>query len=277
MSGGPAPSAKMYSLRMTSEAQAPRPFPYGHLLYELTRTEVLMRDQGTVLGFLWTLLHPALMFAVLYALFVKWMGKFVDTYAVYLLVGLVLWNFFQKSTTYALGSFRRFRAPVLNYRFPREIVVFASVGAVLWSSAMEFCVLVPVLLALGQPLRWTWLLLPGVFALELLLATALGLFLAVCAVEFEDLERIWDVLTSALFYLTPVFYPLSILSPRYQELMRLNPLMQILQMFRDCVIAGQPPDAGIFLALFALGALGLVAGLALLRRLEFRLADKLAV
>ncbi len=266
----------MYSLSMANPP-APRPFPYGHLLYELTRTEVLMRDQGTVLGFIWTLLHPALMFAVLYALFVKWMGKFVDTYAVYLLVGLVAWNFFQKSTSYALGSFRRFRAQVLNYRFPREIVVYSAVGAVVWSSAMEFCVLVPVLFALGQSLRWTWLLLPAVFALELLLATALGLFLAVCAVEFEDLERIWDVLTSALFYLTPVFYPLSIVSPRYQDLMRLNPLLHILQMFRDCIIAGRPPSAGVFLVLLLLGAAGVAAGLALLRRLEFRLADKLAV
>ncbi|MBI5239758.1 MAG: ABC transporter permease [Elusimicrobia bacterium] len=262
---------------MADVPEPAKPFPYGHLLYELTRTEVLMRDQGTVLGFLWTLLHPALMFAVLYALFVKWMGKFVDTYAVYLLVGIVLWNFFQKSTSYALGSFRRMRGTVLNYRFPREIVVFSAVGAVLWSSAMEFCVLVPVLLALGQAPHWTWLLLPGVFALELLLATALSLFLAICAVEFEDLERIWDVLTSAMFYLTPVFYPLSILSPRYQELMRLNPLMQILRMFRDCVIAGKPPAAGVVLALLAIGLAGVAAGRALLRRLEYRLADKLAV
>lgn len=267
----------MYSLPMPNAPAPQRPFPYGHLLYELTRSEILMRDQGTVLGFLWTLLHPILMFAVLYTLFVKWMGKFVDTYAVYLLVGLVLWNFFQKSTTSALGSFRKVRGTVLNFRFPREIVVFSAIGAVLWSSVMEFCVLIPVLLLLGQSLHWTWLFLPGIFALELLLATGLGLFLAILAVEFEDLERIWDVLTSALFYLTPVFYPLSILSSRYQELMRLNPLMQILQAFRDCVIAGKPPDVGVVLILLTAGVVGVAAGLWLLRRLEFRLADKLAV
>src|SRR3989338_11260350 len=113
----------MYHSSAMERSQAS--FAYLDVLWEMTRGEIKQRDQGTALGFLWTLLHPALIFAVLYGLFSKWVGKFVDGYVVYLLVGLVLWNFFQKATTYALGSFRRFRGTVLNYRFPREIVVLS--------------------------------------------------------------------------------------------------------------------------------------------------------
>lgn len=250
-------------------------FPYGELLWEMTRGEVLIRDQGTMLGFLWTLLHPALMFAVLYGLFAKWVGKFVDEYVVYLLTGLVLWNFFQKATTAALGSLRRARGSVLNYRFPREIVVFSAVGAVLWSSLLEMAVLLATVIALGQEPNSAWLLLPFIFALEGALATGVGLFLAVWSVDYQDLERVWEVLSSALFYLTPIFYPLSIMGPDKQLLLRLNPLTQLMGAFRSCVIDGLPPDAAptAAVAVFSVGML--LAGRWLLRRREQELADKL--
>lgn len=236
-----------------------------------------MREQGTALGFLWTLLHPALMFVVLYGLFAKWVGRFVEQYMVYLLLGLVFWNFFQKATSYALGSFRRARGTVLNYRFPREIIVLSSIGAVLWSALMEICVLMVAVALLGQEPRWTWLLLPCLVALELLLVTGLGLCLAVFAVEYQDVERIWDVLAAALFYLTPVFYPLDILSPDKRALLMLNPLAQIIAAVRDCVIAGRAPQPAAVLSILIVGAALVAAGLLLLRRREFRLVDKLLV
>ena len=256
---------------MTSD----RRFPYWPLLREMTRSEILLRDQGSLLGFLWTLLHPALMFTVLYALFSKWVGKYVEQYVAYLLVGIVLWNFFQKSTTYALGSFKRNRGTLMNYRFPREIVVLSSVGAVVWSSAMETAVLLGALLLLGQPPRWGWLLLPAVFALELAMATGTALFLAVLAAEYQDVERIWDVLSSAFFYLTPVFYPLSILSPSKRRLMELNPLAQILAASRACIIGSPAPSVTESAAVAAAGMLLVAAGLAVLRRRQFKIMDKL--
>lgn len=252
-------------------------FPYGELLWELTRGEVLMRDQGTMLGFLWTLLHPVLMFVVLYGLFAKWVGKFVDEYVIYLLVGLVLWNFFQKATTSALGSLRRARGTILNYRFPREIVVFSAVGAVLWSSLLEVGVLLATVTLLGQSPTPAWLLLPVILALELALVTGVGLLLAAWSADYQDLERIWDVLTSAMFYLTPVFYPLSILAPDKQALLRLNPLTQLIGAFRGCVIDGRLPDAGSMLVVAAFCCGVLVAGRCYLRSRETQLMDKLMV
>ncbi|MEK7233000.1 MAG: ABC transporter permease [Elusimicrobiota bacterium] len=262
---------------MRRNSSARPAFPYWNLLWEMTRGEILMRDQGTVLGFLWTLLHPILMFIVLYGLFSKWMGKFVDQYVAYLLIGLVLWNFFQKATVYALGSLRRARGTILNYRFPREIAVFSSLGAVCWSSLLEIIVLMLALVLLGQAPHWTWLLLPGLLALELLLATAVGLFLAVWGAEYRDVERIWDVLTSALFYLTPVFYPLDILSPDKRAILHLNPMTHIIQAFRDCAVSGRAPKPASMLILLIGGLILAAAGLSLLRHREFEIADKLLV
>lgn len=261
---------------MSGESGA-EPFPYGHLLWEMTRGEVLLRDQGTALGFLWTLLHPALMFVVLYGVFARWVAKAVDGYVLYLLAGLFLWNFFQKATTYALGSFKRARGTVLNYRFPREIVVLSAVGAVLWSSLMELAVLLAAAAFLGQTPRVSWLLLPVILAVELELALGVGLFLAVGAVEFQDVERIWEVLSAALFYLTPVFYPLAALSPRLQALLRFNPLVLVLELFRACLTSAGSFSAGRLAAAALGGALLSAAGVALVRLRQFQLADKLLV
>jgi lipopolysaccharide transport system permease protein len=252
-------------------------FPYAHLLWEMTYAEVRLRDQGSILGFLWTLLHPALMFAVLYGLFIHWMGRYVPDYAAYLLMGLVLWNFFARGTSYAMTSLRRYKGLMRNYRFPREILVFASVSAVLWSTLLELCVLAPLVVFLGHPPTRLWLLLPLLLALLVLLVCGLSLFLAVLSAEYQDMERIWEIVSTALFYLTPVFYPLYLIEQGKRRLLLLNPLSQVLIAFRGVVIAGQVPSAAMLAALFVLGAAACAGGLWTLRRLEFRLADKLLV
>lgn len=254
-----------------------RRFPYWRLVWVMASSEAKLRDQGTVLGFLWTLLHPLLMFLVLYALFMKWMGRFVDNYAAYLLVGLVFWNFFQRGTAVALSSLRRQAPLLLNYRFPREITVLSSVGAVLWSSLLEMAVLLIVLPFLGVEPRWAWLSLPLVIALEATLVCGAALLLAVLAVEYQDMERIWEVLSAALFYLTPVFYPVSVLRESRQDWVMLSPIAQLIQAARFCLIDGRWPDPAPAAALALSAAVALGAGLFALRRLEPRLADRLIV
>jgi ABC-type polysaccharide/polyol phosphate export permease len=252
-------------------------FPYAQLLWEMTYAEVRLRDQGSLLGFAWTLLHPALMFAVLYELFIHWLGRYVPGYAAYLLMGLVLWNFFARATSYAMTSLRRYKSLLRNYRFPREILVLASVAAVLWSTLLELCVLFPLVVLLGHPPTWRWLILPPLVALLTLLVSGLSLFLAILTVEYQDMERIWEIVTTALFYLTPVFYPLYLIEQGKRDLLLLNPLTQVMIAFRAVVMTGQLPSARMLGVLSALGALSCAAGLWALRRLEFQLADKLMV
>ena len=250
-------------------------FPYWNLLWEMSAAEAKLRDQGTALGFLWTLLHPLLMFAVLYALFLKWMGRFVDNYAAYLLVGLVLWNLFQKTTTVALSSLRRQTGLILNFRFPREIAVLAPAAAVLWSSMLELAILLLLLPWLGAAPRWSWLALPALVAVEAALACGTALVLAVLAARYQDVERAWEVLVTALFYMTPVFYSLSVLRPDRRDLVLLSPLARVIEAARACLLEGRWPGAGQAAALAAWGAAAALVGLAVLRRAEPRLADDL--
>ncbi|OGR83109.1 MAG: hypothetical protein A3J74_00170 [Elusimicrobia bacterium RIFCSPHIGHO2_02_FULL_57_9] len=248
-------------------------FPYWNLFWNMTRVEFKLRDQGTLLGFLWTLLHPALIFIVLYILFIKWLGHFIDQYAAYLIIGLLFWNFFHKATCLGLATFKRRALLMRNYKFPREIMVFSTVAAVFVSTALEIAVLVPLLWLWGVKPNWAWTLLP-LWALFLLSITmGVSLLLAILAAQFHDMERIWDVISTALFYLTPVFYPLNILSDRNKALLSASPLTMIINGIRDCLISGLFPDPKICWLLAGLSALCLGAGLFLMRRYEHRIAD----
>jgi lipopolysaccharide transport system permease protein len=187
------------------------------------------------------------MFAVLYALFIKWFDRFVGQYAAFLIIGLVQWQFFDKATTVALTSLRRKAVLIRNFKFPLEIIVFSSVGSILWSYLLETFVLLAFLLCLGVSPTPSWLLLPALVGVHLIFTLSVSMLLALLAVEFQDIERIWGVLMTAGFYLTPVFYPLSIISERYGKIMALNPLLHILGGFRGCLLEEEPLQAaGLF-------------------------------
>ncbi|OGR41410.1 MAG: hypothetical protein A2X35_10400 [Elusimicrobia bacterium GWA2_61_42] len=248
---------------------------YFTLLREMAGTEFKLRDQGTFLGFLWTLLYPALMFAVLYVVFVKWMGHLVENYGAYLLIGLLFWNFFQKSTSSALTSLVRRYSIIRNFKFPREIIVFSTVSAVLYSFLLEVGVLLFFLPFIGVAPKVSWLLLPLLLATMVLLSAGISLFLPILAAEYRDLERIWEVLTMTMFYITPVFYPMSVISEHLRPMLYLNPVTHILIAARGCLIDGRIANVGAVVSV-ALGSAVLFAlGVLALRRCESHVMDKL--
>jgi lipopolysaccharide transport system permease protein len=259
---------------VTRRAKRPWSPSYWALAWELTRTEFKLRDQGTVLGFFWTLLHPALMFLVLHALFIKWFGRHVEDYPSYLLIGLVQWQFFEKSTTAGLSSLRRKSALLRNFDFAREIVVLSSVGAVFLSFALELAVMLAFLAWWGGGPSASWLAAPALALLSLAVSAAASLVLALVSAEFEDLERIWALLLTAGFYLTPVFYPLHLISEDYHGLMALNPMLHVIGAWRACLLAGGRFDAGGAAAVAVAAGAVIAASLMAFRRWERWVSDR---
>lgn len=247
---------------------------YWNLLWELTYGDFKLRDQGTVLGFLWTLLYPILMFTVLYLLFTKWMGSLVENYAAYLIIGFVQYQFFSMSTNTALPSLKNKINLVKNFKFPREIIVFSAVGCIFWSYIMEMAVLLLFLILLGVRPGPNWLLLPFLMVFFLFFNLGVSLVLALLAVVFEDLGRIWSILTAAGFYLTPIFYPLSILSESRQEFLMLNPLTHIVVAFRRCLSNSDSLDPGGLIVIALLSLTVIVASLLVFYRHDAWIADK---
>lgn len=245
------------------------------LFWMLTRTEFRLRDQGTVAGFLWTLLHPLFIFVILHTLFRHAMEPLIPQYAVCLLIGIVQWNFFSTGTSAGLTSLLRKSGLLSNHAFPRVLVVLSAVAAVLLSHLLEWGVLLAALVALGTRPSPGWLALPALIALELALVVGASCVLAVTAVRLRDLERAWSLILYGLFFMTPVFYTAEALGGPAGRLTALNPLALVIGASRAAVLEGAWRPSGESLWLAAALSAFCAAALAVFPRLSRGIAERL--
>ena len=249
---------------------------YFSRLKEMALSEWKMREQSTFYGFLWTLLNPILMFAVLYIVFTKWMGNRTANYPAYLLIGVVQYNFFQMGTSYGLSSLRRRSSIVQNFVLPKELITFSAVLSGAMSYFFEFCVMLVFLVVLGVHPKWSWIAFPVVDALLVALVAAFSLFLSVFEARYPDFERIWAILTNVGFFLTPIFYTLDVISPAKRRLLWLfNPMTAIIEMTRQILIGGKFPGLLPFGGIALLTAALWWGGLAFFRKKEPKIGDYL--
>lgn len=250
---------------------------YAGQLWRLTVCEWKLREQSTLLGFLWTLLHPLLMFAVLYGLFTKWMGHHTPDYASYLLIGIVEWGFFASATSYGLTSLSRRSGIVLNFRVPRDILVLSAVLSVAISYLCELALMLAFVAAVGAKPSIAWAAVPGLVALQLALVCGVALLLAVLAARHPDVERVWTIFLTAGFFLTPIFYTLDTIAADRRRLLALNPMTQIIELTRGCVMLGHAPPARSMALLALAAATACAAGYGFFRAYRDRIGDWVAV
>lgn len=241
---------------------------YRGLALLLIQKELKLRYRRSVLGFAWTMLNPLLTMLILSAVFSQMMRVQIDKFPVFVLSALLPWNFFTQSLTGGAMSIVHNESLLRNVRVPRAIFPIALVGSHLVNFVLA---LIPLLLVMAWqevPLRPAALLLP-VCLLTIGLFTA-GVALATSAwtVFFRDLPQVIDVGLTALFYLTPVIYPLSVLPERYVWAFKLNPMYYQVIPLRSIFYEGRVPDLMTLGIAGGIGLLSFFLGLALFRRRE---------
>ena len=212
------------------------------LLYLIAVNEFRRTYLGTALGYLWSLARPLLLFGILLLVFTQAfdLGERVTQYPVLLLLNLVLFGFFQEATSLAVGSILAQESVVRRTQFPRLVIPLAVVLTCLFNLGLNLLVVFGFVLAMGVSPAWTWLLFPLVIVALVVLTTAVAAMLSALHPRFRDTGLIWGVAVTALFYATPVLYPLEILPERLGELLALNPLAPLFELARKWVI---DPDA----------------------------------
>jgi ABC-2 type transport system permease protein len=212
------------------------------LLYLLAATEFKRSYLGTALGYLWSIARPLMLFAVLLTVFTQAfdLGDRVVNYPVLLLFNIVLFGFFQEATTQAVSSIVSQESVVRKTQFPRLVIPLAVVLTSAFNLAVNLGVVLVFVLASGIAPTWTWLLFPLVLALLLAFTTAMAMILSALFPRFRDTAIIWSVAVTALFYATPVLYPLEIVSGWLHDVLALNPLSPLFELARKWVI---DPDA----------------------------------
>jgi ABC-2 type transport system permease protein len=217
---------------------------FFELLWLISLTEFKRTYFGTVLGYVWSLLRPLMLFAVLLFVFTKIfrIGSDVENYPVLLLFNIVLFGFFQESTTAGVTSVVANEGIVRKTQFPRLVIPLSSMVTGLMNLGLNLIAVFIFILAYGVDPMWTWLLLPVVIAPLALLTAAAAMLLSALYVRFRDVLIIWTVAASMLFYATPILYPIEIDSTEgFRALLMSNPIAVILEQARVWIIDPNAP------------------------------------
>jgi ABC-2 type transport system permease protein len=213
------------------------------LVYLISITEFKRTYFGTALGYLWSILRPLALFGVLLVVFthVFRLGSEVANYPVLLLFNIVLFGFFQEATTTAVTSIVSQEGIVRKTQFPRIVIPLSVVLTTWFNLALNLVVVFAFILAFGIDPRWTWLLLPFIVGLLFVLTTAVSMIVASLYPRFRDIGIIWAVLSTALFYATPVLYPIERAPETLQKVLLLNPITPLLELGRRWIIDSNAP------------------------------------
>jgi ABC-type polysaccharide/polyol phosphate export permease len=248
---------------------------FGYMLYQATRASYLAQEKNSSLGLIWHLLNPLLMTAVLFLVFrrVQFLQG-IEHYPLFILVGLIHYNFFINATTRSATNFLNSRPLILNTTVPLELLVLRQ------TSIEGLTLLVEVMLVLllgafmGVELGPMLMLYPVVFLASLALCLGASLFLCALVVFLSDLNYIWGVFCRLLFFMTPVFFSADIAGEGLARwLLELNPLTQLIHVARETLLYGN--GVGVYdLGLALIGPLAvLIFGVIVFRVSRDRIPD----
>lgn len=204
----------------------------------MVSTDFKVRYQNSVLGYMWSLLKPLFLFAILYIVFtyIIPLGKGVAHYPVYLLAGIVLWNFFVESTMIGASSVVARGDLIRKIRIPRYLVVLSSSLSALINLGLSLIVVFIFALFNGVMPALSWFLIIPLIIELFVLAQGMSFLLAALFVKFRDITYIWEIVLQAGFYATPIIYPFTNVPERYHKWFFMNPMAQIIQDVRYAVV-----------------------------------------
>lgn len=212
------------------------------LMRELVVTDFKLRYQGSVLGYLWSLLKPLLLFAILYMVFGVYLrlGSDIEHFPVYLLLGIVLWSFFTEATNQGLQAIVNRGDLIRKINFPKSIIVVSGTVSALINLLLNLLVVMVFVLLNNVDLGYRALLFPLIVVELYVFALALAFFLGALYVRFRDISHIWEIGLQAAFYATPILYTLAEVMKHSQTvatIMLLNPLAQMIQDARYAIVS----------------------------------------
>ncbi len=216
-----------------------------NLTWTLAFLEFRLRFFGSVLGYVWQLGRPLLMFGVLYVVFVEIIeiGGGVPNYAAALLTGIMLYQFFGDATGGAVAAVLNRENLVRKIHFPRIVIPMSVVVFSLLTLAVNSIAVGVFIAVLQVPVRVNWLAAVPAFALLLVFVTGLAMLLSALYVRYRDIAPIWDVVLQASFYATPILYPITKVPDALQPVLLASPLATVIQQIHHSVFDPSAPSA----------------------------------
>jgi len=243
-------------------------YRYRELIWALALKELKLRYKRSVLGFLWALLNPALMMAVLTLVFSTIMRFNIPHYAIFLLSVLLPWTFFSQSLGYAVDCIVGNGELIKKVSVPKLVFPVAAVVSNIINLLLSLIPMALLVLAMRHPFYRTWLYLPVPILALVIFTLGMTCFFAAVNVFYRDVSHILQILLSAWFYFTPIIYALDFVPGHLQWLFRLNPMIYVINGFRLAIYYGMLPRWQSIVASFVCAFIALIIGGAVFRKYQ---------
>jgi ABC-2 type transport system permease protein len=218
---------------------------FWNLTWTLATTDWKLRFYGSLLGYVWTLARPFMLFGVIYVVFAEFadLGARVPHYAVYVLFAMVLFQFFAEITGGSVAALVSRENLLRKVRFPRLVIPMAVALTALFNLGMTLIAVVIFAVLSGVYPGFGWLQLPLLVAVLLVLAVGVGMMLSALFVRYRDIQPIWEVFSQMLFYGSPVLYVTTMVPDKFQHAYGASPIAAVLAQLRHAVIDPGAPSA----------------------------------
>ncbi len=233
---------------------------YRDLIVFLVRRDITARYKRSVLGIAWTMLNPLGMMIVLSIVFSQVFRVQMEGYPAYVLSALIAWNFFAQTSSSSINALVWGGDLLQRIYIPRSTFAISTIGTGLVNLTLSLVPLFIVILAIGFPLHWTILLSPIAMLFLGMFSLGVGLLVSTIGIYFIDVVEMYNIVVMAWMYLTPIIYPLDILPAGLQGWLKLNPMLHLVELFRDLVFYGKIPPLENWLISFAVALVTLLIG-----------------
>lgn len=250
-------------------------YAYRQLIWQLAWSEFKLRYKNSVLGYVWSLLEPLLMLTVLYYVFSHLMKMQIENYQLFLLLGIIIWNFLSRATSIGMNSIVGKPSLIKKIYFPRDIFVISSCITALLMGVFESLVFVLFMAYFKVPISIYLIQAPIILICLLVLSVGLSLALAALNVLYRDVQFIWAVLLQAGYFATPIMYTVDIFPANLRDIVLLNPVARVIIAARQTIIYASPMQTNDLIFMGIASIVFLFVGYAIFNKIEPRFAEEI--
>lgn len=245
------------------------------LIKELAIAELKHKEQNNILGWLWIFLYPLVMSAIMYYVFLNWTGKQVDNFALYLLVGVVNWNYLVNATSAACNILENRNDYVKLFSFPYELLIVASA----MSSFMAYTVQILAVFFLSHGFygvrSYLVLFLPLFLLIQTLFVLGVSFVLVSLYIYIRDMEYIWSITLRLAIFITPVFYSINMIGEKLRIFLLFNPMFYFLNINRAVIAQREFPAMGDVIIASAVSVAMFIIGIVSFRNLSKKISESI--
>jgi len=234
---------------------------YRNLLQELTIADFKLKYYGSVLGFLWTFLKPFLMLSILYVVFTQFIQTGIEQYPTYLLLGIIIWNFFADATRDSMQSMKHKLEIIEKVNISPFILLASSIISSTITFLINLLAFALFFILLGNQTTIHALLFIPLIGIYIMFVLGVSAITSLLYLRFSDFSHLWDVFLQLLFWATPIVYAVEFIPDTYKTWILLNPVARIIVDARNVVLYGFTPDIKQLIITIAIIGIIVVTGL----------------